>query len=68
MRTHIELDDRLIRQILQLGRFPTKKAAVNAALADFVKTLQRQELLALRGKIAWQGDLRRLRAARVPSA
>lgn len=64
MRTHIELDDQLINQVVQLGHFSTKKAAVHAALAEFVRTLKRQQLLALRGKVSWQADLRRLRAAR----
>ena len=64
MRTHIELDDQLINQVVQLGRFSTKKAAVHAALAEFVNTLKRQQLLALRGKVSWQADLRRLRARR----
>ena len=64
MRTHIELDDELMRQVLSLGGFPTKKAAVNAALRDYLTTLKRQQLLALRGKVAWQGDLQALRRAR----
>lgn len=64
MRTHIELDDQLINQVVQLGHFSTKKAAVHAALAEFVRTLKRQQLLALRGKVSWQADLRGLRAAR----
>ena len=64
MRTHIELDDQLINQVVQLGHFSTKRAAVHAALAEFARTLKRQQLLALRGKVSWQADLRRLRAAR----
>ena len=64
MRTHIELNDQLIAQVLQLGRFPTKKAAIHAALAEFVKTIQRQQLLALRGKVIWQGELDQLRSTR----
>lgn len=50
MRTHIELDDQLIGQVLQLGHFSTRKAAVHAALAEFVKVLKRQQLLALVGR------------------
>jgi Arc/MetJ family transcription regulator len=64
MRTHIELDDQLIKQVVQLGHFSTRKAAVHAALAEFVRTLKREQLLALRGKVKWQADLRGLRAAR----
>jgi len=64
MRTHVETGDQLLAQVLQLGKFPTKKAAIHAALAEFVKTLKRQQLLALRGKLNWQGDLERMRASR----
>jgi Arc/MetJ family transcription regulator len=68
MRTHIELDPRLLAQIQQLGDFPTKKAAVNAALAEYVRLLKRRRLLALRGKIRWDGDLDKLRSARQPDS
>ena len=64
MRTHIDIDDALLHQVQQLGSFPTKKAAINAALSAFVNQLKRQELLALRGKVRWTGDLDQLRAKR----
>jgi Arc/MetJ family transcription regulator len=64
MRTHIDLDEQLIDQVVALGGFATKKAAVHAALAEFVKTIKRQQLLALRGKMPWQGDLAALRGSR----
>ncbi|WP_077728412.1 type II toxin-antitoxin system VapB family antitoxin [Methylocaldum sp. 14B] len=62
MRTHVDLDENLLDQVVQLGRFPTKKAAIQAALTEFVKTLKRRQLLALRGQVPWQGDLDQLRA------
>ena len=65
MKTHIEIDDSILEQICQLGSFATKKAAVNTALAEYLKLLKRQQLLALRGKVEWQGDLDRLRRHRV---
>lgn len=64
MKTHIDLDEQLIDQAVELGGFPTKKAAIHAALSEFVKTLKRQQLLALRGQVAWQGDLNQLRQGR----
>jgi len=64
MRTHIELDDALLSQVVQLGHFPSKKAAVNAALAEYVKLLMRKQLLELRGKVRWEGDLDQLRRMR----
>jgi Arc/MetJ family transcription regulator len=64
MKTHIELDDALLAQVFKLGGFVTKKAAVNTALAEYAKLLQRRELLSLRGKIPWEGDLNEMRADR----
>jgi Arc/MetJ family transcription regulator len=40
MKTHIELDDELLEQVFRLGGFATKKAAVNTALAEYVKLLK----------------------------
>ncbi len=57
MRTNIDLNDQLIEQALQLSHAKTKKEVVGLALANFVQMLQRQQLLGLRGKVAWEGDL-----------
>jgi Arc/MetJ family transcription regulator len=64
MRTHIELDGDVIDQVMDLGQFSSKKAAVNAALVELAQSLKRRQLLALRGKVAWQGNLDELRSAR----
>jgi Arc/MetJ family transcription regulator len=68
MRTHIEIDDALLEQALALGGYPTKKAVVNAALAELIKQLKRQELLQLRGQLRWEGDLDQLRSVRTDDA
>ena len=59
MRTRIELDDQLITQVVQLGHFSTRKAAVHAALAAFVRTLKREQLFALRGKAIFPACVQR---------
>ncbi|MCO5101249.1 MAG: type II toxin-antitoxin system VapB family antitoxin [Burkholderiaceae bacterium] len=64
MKTHVEVDDDLLQEVLRLGAFETKKAAINAALVELSKSLKRRELLALRGKVRWHGDLDLLRAVR----
>jgi Arc/MetJ family transcription regulator len=64
MRTHIDLDENLVAQVVAMGHFPTKKAAIHAALTEFTKILKRRQLLALRGKVAWEGELNQLRATR----
>jgi len=57
MRTHVELDDEVLDQVLALGGFPSKKAAVNAALGEYLNTLKRLQL-------QWKGDLVSLRQSR----
>jgi Arc/MetJ family transcription regulator len=64
MRTHIELDDQLIHQAQDLSGLKTRKATVNAALAEYVKVLKQRRLLELRGKVEWVGDLDEMRASR----
>ena len=64
VKTHIELDDALLEQVFKLGGFATKKAAVNTALAEYAKLLKRRELLEMRGKVPWEGDLNEMRTDR----
>jgi Arc/MetJ family transcription regulator len=64
MKTHVDLDEKLLEQVITLGNFPTKKAAIQAALIEFAKILKRRELLSLRGQISWHGDLDQLRTTR----
>lgn len=61
MPMHIDLDESLVNEALQLGQHSTKKAAVNAALAEYVRVLKRRELLTLRGQVPWEGSLDALR-------
>ena len=68
MRTHIELDGDVMDQVMNLGQFSSKKAAVNAALFELAQSLKRKQLLALRGKVAWQGNLDTLRSPRLNDA
>ena len=64
MRTHVEVDETALAEVMALGRFPTKKEAINTALSELARTLKRKELLTLRGKVRWEGDLKVLRTRR----
>ena len=64
VKTHIELDDGLLEEVFRMGHFATKKAAVNAALAEYAKLLKRRELLEMQGKIPWIENLDALRTDR----
>ena len=61
MKTHIDIDAQLLTQAMKLGGHRTKREAVEAALRRYVQWRARQELLELRGKIEWEGDLDQMR-------
>jgi Arc/MetJ family transcription regulator len=47
MASNLDLDDELVEAAQQLGCHKTKKAAVNAALEEYVRALRLKEFLAL---------------------
>jgi Arc/MetJ family transcription regulator len=57
-RTNIVLDERLVRQAMQLSGAKTKRQAVDLALRELVarKTVYRA-LRRLKGKLPWEGDV-----------
>ncbi len=57
MRTNIELDDELIAEAMELGGLPTKKAAVDQALRDFVRIKKQLRAIDNLEGIGWDGDL-----------
>jgi Arc/MetJ family transcription regulator len=62
MRTNIELDDTLIRQAMKLSRLTTKRQVVQEALKNYVAGMKKKELLKLRGKVTWEGNLKEMRS------
>jgi Arc/MetJ family transcription regulator len=57
MRTNIDIDDDVIRQVQRLTGAKTKREAVDVALRELVARYERAGILALRGKVRWEGDL-----------
>lgn len=57
MRTNIEIDDDVLREVQRLTGATTKRAAVDLALRELVARHRRLGLLGLRGKVHWEGDL-----------
>lgn len=51
MPSNLAIDDDLILQVQKLGGYKTKKAAVNEALAEYIRNRQQLELLGEFGKI-----------------
>ena len=64
MKTHVDVDGRVLEEVMRMGNFSSKKSAINAALAEYLRKLKRLDLLAMRGNVPWVGDLDALRADR----
>ena len=65
MRTNIDIDDRLMRRAMRSSRSRTKRATVEAGLRLLVQTRAQASIRRLRGKIRWEGDLRKSRLGRI---
>ncbi len=60
-RTNIELDDELVKRVMNGYGLPSKRAAVDYALRRLdVEPMTREEALARRGT-GWEGDLDEMR-------
>ncbi|MDE2449193.1 MAG: type II toxin-antitoxin system VapB family antitoxin [Gammaproteobacteria bacterium] len=64
MKTHVDVDAAVLDEVIRMGNFSSKKTAINAALAEYLRKLKRLDLLAMRGNVPWVGDLDALRADR----
>lgn len=64
MRTTINVDDAIVEDIIELTTAKTKTAAVNQALADYVRLKRKELLLSLPGKIKIDVDWRKARETR----
>jgi Arc/MetJ family transcription regulator len=61
-RTNIDLDEDLVREVMQRYGFKTKREAVHSALRRLAPTpMTREEALAMRG-FGWEGDLDAMRS------
>ncbi|HEV2396300.1 MAG TPA: type II toxin-antitoxin system VapB family antitoxin [Candidatus Sulfotelmatobacter sp.] len=65
MRTNVEIDDRLMHQAMRSSRSRTKRAAVEEGLRLLIQTRAQATIRRLRGKIRWDGDLRKSRRGRL---
>lgn len=63
-RTNIEIDDELIKRVMERHGYRSKKEAVDSALRKLdVRPATREEILAMQG-MGWDGDLEQMRANR----
>jgi len=63
-RTNIDLDEKLTKEGLRIFQCKTKKELIHLALKELLKTEKRKEILKLRGRLKWEGDLEVMRRAR----
>ncbi|MEQ1616610.1 MAG: type II toxin-antitoxin system VapB family antitoxin [Hyphomicrobiaceae bacterium] len=61
MRTNIDIDDDLMKAAMEATGKKTKKEVVEEALRELIRKRQLKGLLALQGKLHWEGDLDAMR-------
>lgn len=64
MRTNIVIDEKLIEKGFRYTGLKTKKELVNYALLELIRRKERREILRLKGKLLWEGDLEEIRRSR----
>jgi Arc/MetJ family transcription regulator len=65
-RTNIDIDDELVRRVMEVYGLRTKREAVDFALRELVEQpMSLEEALAMQGS-GWEGDLEEMRRADVP--
>jgi Arc/MetJ family transcription regulator len=64
MRTNIDIDDSVLKEVQRLTGAKTKREAVDVALRELVARYRRLDLLRLKGKVRWEGNLKESRSGR----
>ena len=67
MRSNIDIDGKLLQDVMRSGGFTSKKDAVEAALRALIRHHEQLKNLKLLGKAAWEGDLDAMRTSKHPA-
>ncbi len=62
VRTNIVLDSKLVEAGLKATGLKTRRELVDFALRELLRHERQKELLQLKGKVKWKGDLDEMRA------
>ena len=62
MKTHLDLNEQLVEKAFKLSKQKTKKALVELALENLINSISRHQMLNLKGKIKWEGNLKEMRS------
>ena len=60
-RTNVEIDIDLVQEIMKTYNLKSIKEAVNFSLEKTIDQQKRKKLLAMQGKIQWEGNLDEMR-------
>jgi Arc/MetJ family transcription regulator len=60
-RTNIEIDTELMAKAMKMTHKKTIKDVVNYSLQQVIEIEKRKNLLKLKGKVKWEGDLDEMR-------
>jgi len=61
MRTTVELDDVLVKEAMKITQISTKKALINKALEELIKSTIRKKMLDYIDSNIWEGSLKKMR-------
>ncbi len=61
-RTNIELDVDLVKKAMEVSHIDTIKEVVHHSLEELIKLAKRRNILKLRGKVKWEGNLNEIRS------
>lgn len=68
MRTNIDIDDELLAEAMRAAGTVTKRATVEAGLAELIRRHRTRRVRELRGTVSWVGDLDEMRSGRAAAA
>ena len=61
MRTNIEIDDKLMSDVLKATGLKTKKEVVELGLKTLIRLKKQEKIKDFRGQLKWTGDLEDMR-------
>ena len=64
-RTNVVIDDRLIRQVMRIYGFRSKREAIDYSLRRLASPYAQKDMLDMEGA-GWEGNLEEMRATRFP--
>lgn len=63
MRTNIEIDDKLMNEVLKATGLTTKKDVVELGLKTLIRLKKQENIRNFRGQLKWSGDLDDMRTS-----